>query len=108
MLESLDAVVSEWWRSATRWTISHAVPSSYSSDLTYLRFHLLFTLPLAALLGLALLVKSRLRHDPVRWFGLFLIGLVAFLTATPWDAYLVYRGVWSYLPSTNRIALSLF
>ncbi len=58
--------------------------------MTYGGFLLLFlVLPLALLL---------LRHRPQgpRLWGYLLMPLVALLYTTPWDNYLVWRGVWGY------------
>jgi lycopene cyclase domain-containing protein len=58
--------------------------------LTYLAFHLVFLLP--PVLGLGLL-QTRTRAP---WWPLGLITAIAFVYTTPWDNYLVARGVWSY------------
>ncbi len=60
--------------------------------MTYLEFHLVFLLP--PLLGLALggVPKGS------RVAGYLLMPLIALLWTTPWDNYLVYRGVWTYPP----------
>lgn len=66
--------------------------------MTYLQFHLVFLLP--PLLGLAGLQTGRLGQPAWRRarFTLPTIALIALLYTTPWDNYLVYRGVWSYGP----------
>ena len=60
--------------------------------MTYLQFHLAFTLP--PLVALALL-QGRTRE---RWWPLGLLVVIAFVYTTPWDNYLVAREVWSYPP----------
>ncbi len=60
--------------------------------MTYLQFHLAFTLP--PLVALALL-QGRTRE---RWWPLALLVGIAFVYTTPWDNYLVAREVWSYPP----------
>ncbi|WP_420455993.1 lycopene cyclase domain-containing protein [Rubrivirga sp.] len=60
--------------------------------MTYLQFHLAFTLP--PLVGLALL-QGRTREP---WGPLALLVGVAFVYTTPWDNYLVAREVWTYPP----------
>jgi lycopene cyclase domain-containing protein len=42
---------------------------------------------------------------PLFWQAVGLIALVALLYTTPWDNYLIYRGVWSY--NLSRISQSL-
>jgi lycopene cyclase domain-containing protein len=64
--------------------------------MTYLQFHLVYILPVVALL---LLVQARpiAGHGAgvaFRWLGAILA--LAFVYTTPWDNYLVYRDVWGY------------
>ncbi|MFC7097412.1 lycopene cyclase domain-containing protein [Halobaculum marinum] len=63
--------------------------------LTYLGFHVLFVLPVVALLlwRRPALPRRRLR---VARAGLVLMGTVAFAYTTPWDNALIERGVWFY------------
>ncbi len=73
---------------------------------TYLQYHLVFIAPLLALL--ALLTWRAARRAPVvgayqpdarwvwRWYALFPLIPIAY--TTPWDNYLVARGVWTYPP----------
>lgn len=64
--------------------------------MTYLQFLLVFIVP-ATLLALAALRSG----GPIRGrarIGLFVIPLIALIYTTPWDNYLVSRGVWSYPP----------
>jgi lycopene cyclase domain-containing protein len=66
--------------------------------MTYLSFHLIFTVP--PILGMILLL--------VHWKGgrwllhksgpIGLLALIAVIYTTPWDNYLVYKNVWSYGP----------
>lgn len=58
--------------------------------MTYLTFHLVFILPPLLLLGLL--------SPPWggRVWAYLLMPLIALLYTTPWDNYLVYRGVWGY------------
>ena len=64
--------------------------------MSYAQFLLVFMLP--PIVGLALALRrppaggSRTRA----WLALPLTMMVAFLYTTPWDNYLVYRGVWTY------------
>ena len=60
--------------------------------MTYLQFHLAFTVP--PLLALALLQP----RGWGRWGPLALLAAVAFAWTTPWDNYLVAREVWTYPP----------
>lgn len=60
--------------------------------MTYLQFHLAFTLP--PLLALALLQP----RGWGRWGPLALLAGIAFAWTTPWDNYLVAREVWTYPP----------
>jgi putative membrane protein len=74
-------------------------------SVTYLQFHLVFTLPWLALLGGWLLL--RLRSDravasvsgrtPRFVVGVLLVHvLIALIYTSPWDNYLVARAVWGY------------
>ena len=66
--------------------------------MTYFQFHLVFTLPVLG--ALALLRPWRMPGVGARaalgWLGA-VVGLAVAYT-TPWDNYLVYRGVWTYPP----------
>ena len=57
--------------------------------MTYLQFHLLFNLPVLALL--LLLARRRLR--PVHWKCLAALCGIVLLATTPWDNWAVYRGI---------------
>jgi lycopene beta-cyclase len=63
--------------------------------MTYLGFHLVFIMP--PLLVLLYMV----RHAPARlgsraWWILPAVAAIALIYTTPWDNYLVYRGIWWY------------
>jgi lycopene beta-cyclase len=66
--------------------------------LTYLEFHLVFILP-PLLLLLALRPWRRLGRGAGKFIPL--LALIAFIYTTPWDNYLVWRGVWGY--GTERV-----
>ncbi len=67
--------------------------------MTYLAFHLVFILPplvvLAATLPRPWAGSLGVGGRRARW-TLPLIAGIAFAYTTPWDNYLVYRGIWSY------------
>lgn len=60
--------------------------------MTYLQFHLAFTLPV---LGALALLQRRTREP---WWPLAALVGIAFVYTTPWDNYLVAREVWTYPP----------
>ena len=63
--------------------------------MTYLQFHLVFTLP--AIFVLRLAAPRVLSRDALKaGVSLVVIAAIAFLYTTPWDNYLVQRGVWGY------------
>lgn len=67
--------------------------------MTYLQFHLVFLAP--PLLVLAALAARRgqrgaATRDPA--WALWLLPVIALVYTTPWDNYLVARGVWTYPP----------
>lgn len=68
--------------------------------MTYLQFHLAFTLPV--IVALALLQRRPVGGVGVRTALGRLAAIVALAVAytTPWDNYLVYRGVWTYPPGS--------
>jgi len=78
-----------------------------TARVTYLQFHLVFTLPWLALLGVATWRAARagrpLAGDPAigSRFALWALAAhlaIAFVYTTPWDNYLVAREVWGYPP----------
>jgi lycopene beta-cyclase len=77
----------------------------FAPEMTYAQFHLTFTLPwLALALAGALLARRRGvrvagdmgRGDGFAWAALGVHAVIAFVYTTPWDNYLVFRGVWGY------------
>ncbi len=66
--------------------------------MTYLQFLFVFIIPPIVLLA----ARRPWRHvGPRSLFYLVLIAVIAFVYATPWDNYLVWRGVWEY--ETERV-----
>lgn len=66
--------------------------------MTYLGFLLLFLIsPILALLFTLPRPVAGVGGSRARW-ALPLVALLAFVFTTPWDNYLVYRGVWTYGP----------
>jgi lycopene beta-cyclase len=61
--------------------------------LSYLQFHLVFILP--PLILLAWLRPWRAVGEG-SWRFIPLLAVIAFVYTTPWDNYLVWRGVWGY------------
>lgn len=74
--------------------------------MTYLEFHLAFTLPPLALLGFITWRAAR-RGKVTRTMlvALLLHVLLALVYTTPWDNYLVARGVWGY--GEDRVLFTL-
>ncbi|MBB6098253.1 putative membrane protein [Deinobacterium chartae] len=73
--------------------------------MSYLEFHLVFILPLIALLGLVTWWETRggqavagayRPENRWAWRAYFALPLIALVYTTPWDNYLVWRGVWEY------------
>ncbi|MGF1450388.1 MAG: lycopene cyclase domain-containing protein [Opitutales bacterium] len=66
--------------------------------MTYSTFHLLFTLPILALLGVVAwrTAKGRPADYAHRWHAWLFLSVIAFIYTTPWDIYLVGQGVWGY------------
>jgi len=60
--------------------------------MTYLGFLLIFLVPPIVLL--LLLLRGTLRR--AQWTALALLTLIALLYTSPWDNYLVIRGVWTF------------
>jgi len=64
--------------------------------MTYLQFHFVFTLPAIAVLW-ALQPRPMAGVGAAKaWRAIGLVVVIAFVYTTPWDNYLVYRGVWGY------------
>ena len=64
--------------------------------LTYLEFHVLFLLPVLLVLGLDAVVRRETEWSPTHWSGTALVVGIALAYTTPWDNYLIARGVWWY------------
>jgi lycopene cyclase domain-containing protein len=65
--------------------------------MSYASFLLVFILPIIGVLAY-LQSKNGTSLMP-RWrLGIVLMAALALLYTTPWDNYLIYRGVWSYSP----------
>ena len=60
--------------------------------MTYLRFHLIFNLPVLCLL----LFLARRRLRPVHWKCIAMLCGIVFLATTPWDNWAVHQGIWSF------------
>ncbi|MDZ5811562.1 lycopene cyclase domain-containing protein [Halorubrum sp. AD140] len=63
---------------------------------TYLEFHLVFTLPPIALLVVAACRRENALTGRIPGIGILVIVMVAVAYTTPWDNYLIHRGVWWY------------
>jgi lycopene beta-cyclase len=63
--------------------------------MTYMQFHFLFIFP-PILVMAALAPSIRHRLGSRGFLGLFMVPVIAFVYTTPWDNYLVYRGIWWY------------
>lgn len=64
------------------------------TTLTYLSFHAVFILP--PLVLLALTARPRDHRRGVMYGGIGLMTLLALFYTTPWDSYLIWKGVWWY------------
>ncbi|MEM1055973.1 MAG: lycopene cyclase domain-containing protein [Bacteroidota bacterium] len=67
--------------------------------MTYLGFHLVFTLPVIAALW------AFRPRDGSAWWPLGVLVAIAFTYTTPWDNYLVAQGVWTY--PENRVLATI-
>jgi lycopene beta-cyclase len=72
--------------------------------MTYLQFHLVFIVPLLLVLLYAVRDAVDVLGPRARW-TLPAICLIALSYTTPWDNYLVYRGVWGY--GADRVLATL-
>jgi lycopene cyclase domain-containing protein len=70
---------------------------------TYLQFHLAFLLPAMLFMTATAFVSRGRTSAPVArltgrsyWLGVAIVTVVAVVYTTPWDNYLIARGVWSY------------
>jgi lycopene beta-cyclase len=68
--------------------------------MSYLAFHLVFISPPLLLLVPAAR-RAAARYGARAWWTLPALSLIALLYTTPWDNYLVYRGIWWY--GTDRV-----
>ncbi len=82
--------------------------------MTYLQFHVVFTLPWLAILG-GLAIRAVRQGRPLAGPGvadrlasraLWIHLIIAFVYTTPWDNYLVFREVWGYPP--GRVLATIF
>ncbi|SNZ15839.1 lycopene cyclase domain-containing protein [Natronoarchaeum philippinense] len=64
--------------------------------ITYIEFHVLFLLPALLVLGLTTVVRQESAWSSGNWVGTALIVGIALAYTTPWDNYLIARGVWWY------------
>ena len=64
--------------------------------MSYLGFHLVFLLPPLAALALAARRRGAAGPRELRFLGA--VMLIALVYTTPWDNYLVWRGIWAYGP----------
>lgn len=60
--------------------------------MTYWGYHLIFTLPLIAVLLWVL--RKRLRRAHIVCWAI--VCAIAFIFTTPWDNYAVYLGIWGF------------
>lgn len=93
------------WHSLVRAsTVGESTPATASPhEVTYWQFHFAFLFPV--LVVLASWQYWCRRPAPLRaWFGITVVACIALVYTTPWDNYLVWRGVWSYRP--ERVAVS--
>jgi lycopene cyclase domain-containing protein len=76
--------------------------------LTYLQFHLVFLVPVLVVLGIAVhrYGRSTLLTPRARWAGTGILVVVALVYTTPWDNYLITRGVWWY--GEGRVAATIW
>ncbi len=65
--------------------------------MTYLQFHLVFLMPVLALGGW-LAWRARHRVGTRAGWAIFAVPPIALAFTTPWDNYLVWRGIWWYGP----------
>ena len=63
--------------------------------MTYMQFHFLFIFP-PILIMAAMAPAIRHRLGSRGFLGVLAVPIIAFVYTTPWDNYLVYRGIWWY------------
>lgn len=64
-------------------------------SLTYLQFHLVFTLPILAVLWYLAPTYGSVRRRRAT-AGLVILVVIAFTYTTPWGSYMIQQGVWWY------------
>lgn len=73
---------------------------------TYLDFHLYFLVP--PCLGVLFVAGTRAgTRRGVEWAGVGLLVLIALVYTTPWDNYLIARGVWEYAEGSVAMTIGL-
>ncbi|KAL7754351.1 hypothetical protein RI367_000332 [Sorochytrium milnesiophthora] len=77
-------------------TAAAAAASGESPQLPYVWVHIYCTLP--TILILAWLASPWLSR--LHFFKMAVLSMLAFVYATPWDNYLVWRGGWDYVPGS--------
>jgi lycopene beta-cyclase len=101
------AAERSWWRAAALPPLAALAGTwAWAPGMTYLQFHLAFTLPWLAWLAWGALramragrpVAGRLGSDRVAWVALGALSLVALGYTWPWDRALIAQGVWGYPP----------
>ncbi len=94
-----------WWSSAFLPVLAAAAGGAFwAPEMTYLQFHLAFTLPWLAwlLAGATLALRAgrplagELGRDRAAWTGLGVLSLVVLAYTWPWDRALIAQGVWGY------------
>lgn len=82
--------------------------------MTYFEFHLVFTLPVVILLGVLTLRDLHMGETlsgslgrGTRFATLAVVAhiIIALVYTTPWDNYLIYKGVWGYPPGRVLFAV---
>lgn len=66
------------------------------TTITYFQFHALFVFPALTVLGVAVGTRPRSEWGSTHWIGTGIIVALALAYTTPWDNYLIARGVWWY------------
>ncbi len=62
--------------------------------MSYLKFHMVFNLPLVLALGTACLMW--VEFDGWKWGVACVVAAVVFLCTTPWDNYAIRQGIWGF------------
>lgn len=71
------------------------------APLTYLQFHLVFVLPVLALLAVAVYLRADTWSGPEPLSGLAILLCLALVYTIPWDNLLIAEGVWWYGEGTT-------